>query len=195
VKVVGVGCGPGMLTEEAIRVIAAATEIYGSRRAIELATPHIPAGARVHELGEYRHLRELPAHAVLLSTGDPMLAGLGMAGSEVVPGISSLQIAAARLRLPLACFSVVSAHGKDHAGAIAEASGELARGRCVFLLSDPSFDPGLLARALAAGGEVCRIAVCERLGYPDERISVGSACDPPAACSGLFVIVIWKEPE
>jgi cobalt-precorrin-7 (C5)-methyltransferase len=195
VKVVGVGCGPGMLTEEAIRAIAAATEIYGSRRAIELAMHQISPGARVHEIGDYRHLGDLPAHAVLLSTGDPMLAGLGMAGSGVVPGISSLQIAAARLRLPLARFSVVSAHGKDHAGAIAEASGELARGRCVFLLSDPSFDPRLLAGAVDDGGDGYRIAVCERLGYPDERISVGTARDPPAACSGLFVVVIWKEPD
>jgi cobalt-precorrin-7 (C5)-methyltransferase len=190
-KVVGVGCGPGMLTEEAIRAIATAEEIYGSRRAIELAMHHIPPGTRVHELADYRHLSDLPAHAVLLSTGDPMLAGLGMAGSEVVPGISSLQIAAARLRLPLARFSIVSAHGKDHAGAIAEALAELARGKCVFLLSDPSFDPRELAAA--AGGESCRIAVCERLGYPDERIAVGTARDPPAACSGLFVVVIWKE--
>lgn len=192
-KVVGVGCGPGMLTEEAICAIAAATEIYGSRRAIELAMHHIPPGARVHELADYRHLSDLPSHAVLLSTGDPMLAGLGMAGSEVVPGISSLQIAAARLRLPLARFSIVSAHGKDHAGAIAEATAELARGKCVFLLSDPSFDPRELAGALDNGAGTYRIAVCERLGYPDERIAVGTARDPPAVCSGLFVVVIWKE--
>jgi cobalt-precorrin-7 (C5)-methyltransferase len=156
---------------------------------------HIPPGTRVHELADYRHLSDLPAHAVILSTGDPMLAGLGMAGSDVVPGISSLQIAAARLRLPLARFSVVSAHGKDHAGAIAEASGELARGRSVFLLSDPSFDPRLLAGFVDTGGEGYRIAVCERLGYSDERISVGTVRDPPAACSGLFVVVIWKERE
>jgi cobalt-precorrin-7 (C5)-methyltransferase len=195
VKVVGVGCGPGMLTEEAIRTIAAATEIYGSRRAIELALHHISPGSRVHELADYRHLRDLPPRAVLLSTGDPMLAGLGMAGSEVVPGISSLQIAAARLRLPLARFSVVSAHGKDHAGAITEALGELARGRCIFLLSDPSFDPRVLSKAVDAGGDGYRIAVCERLGYPDERISVGTSRDPPSACSGLFVVVIWKDPE
>lgn len=189
-KVVGVGCGPGMLTEEAIRAIATAEEIYGSRRAIELAMHHIPPGTRVHELADYRHLHDLPAYAVLLSTGDPMLAGLGMAGSEVVPGISSLQIAAARLRLPLARFSIVSAHGKDHAGAIAEATAELARGKAVFLLSDPFFDPRELA---ANAGDMYRIAVCERLGYPDERISVGTTRDPPAACSGLFVVVIWKE--
>ncbi|HQA81471.1 MAG TPA: cobalt-precorrin-7 (C(5))-methyltransferase, partial [Methanoregulaceae archaeon] len=35
-KVVGVGCGPGMLTEQAIRAISDATIIFGSKRAIAL---------------------------------------------------------------------------------------------------------------------------------------------------------------
>ncbi|MFA7198158.1 MAG: cobalt-precorrin-7 (C(5))-methyltransferase, partial [Methanoculleus sp.] len=36
-KIVGVGCGPGMMTAEAARVIAGASLIYGSARAIALA--------------------------------------------------------------------------------------------------------------------------------------------------------------
>ena len=41
-KIVGVGCGPGMLTEQAIREISRASLIYGSDRAIDLAKSIYP---------------------------------------------------------------------------------------------------------------------------------------------------------
>ncbi len=37
-KIIGVGCGPGMLTEQAIREISRAKIIFGSQRSIELVT-------------------------------------------------------------------------------------------------------------------------------------------------------------
>ncbi|MDG6251203.1 MAG: cobalt-precorrin-7 (C(5))-methyltransferase, partial [Methanocalculus sp.] len=43
-KVVGVGCGDGMLTEEAIAAIQGARLIYGSSRAIERVRHHISPG-------------------------------------------------------------------------------------------------------------------------------------------------------
>jgi len=188
-KIVGVGCGPGMLTGEAIRVIGGARLIYGSARAIDLAAAYIPAGCAVHEITDYSRLRDLPAHAVLLSTGDPMLAGLGFLGGEIVPGISSLQVACARLGLSLTRVVVVNAHGKDHDGAIAEAAAEIGRGRLVFLIADPAFPLTALTAALRGSYPRCRIAVCEHLGYPDERVAIGTAIDPPVPATDLFVVV------
>ena len=43
-KIIGVGCGPGMLTEEAIQGSRIAKTIYGSDRAIEIARPFISHG-------------------------------------------------------------------------------------------------------------------------------------------------------
>ncbi|MCK8519081.1 cobalt-precorrin-7 (C(5))-methyltransferase [Methanoculleus sp. 7T] len=185
-KIVGVGCGPGMLTAEAVGVIAGATLIYGSPRAIALAGTAVPPGCEVHEISDYRGLRSLPAHAVVLSTGDPMLAGLGYLPGDVVPGISSLQVAFARLKVPMTRAAVVSAHGKDHARAIAEAREEILRGRVVFLIADPAFDVGALAAALPPE---TKVAVCEDLGYPEERIALGTGAEPPAARGDLFVVV------
>ncbi|MDD4455529.1 MAG: cobalt-precorrin-7 (C(5))-methyltransferase [Candidatus Methanomethylophilaceae archaeon] len=185
-KVVGVGCGPGMMTAEAVAVIAGASLIYGSARAITLARDVVPPGCEVHEITDYRNLRSLPAHTVVLSTGDPMLAGLGYLPGEVVPGISSLQVAFARLKVPLARAAVVSAHGKDHARAVADTREEVLRGRVVFLIADPAFDVKALAAALPPG---TRIAVCEDLGYPEERIVVGTGAEPPAPRGDLFVVV------
>ncbi|MDV2481490.1 cobalt-precorrin-7 (C(5))-methyltransferase [Methanoculleus sp. Wushi-C6] len=185
-KIVGVGCGPGMLTEEAIAAVREATLVYGSARAIALVRDVIPPGCEVREIADYRGLRSLPAHAVVLSTGDPMLAGLGYLPGEVVPGISSLQVAFARLKIPLTRAAVVSAHGKDHAPAVAAAREEVLRGRVVFLIADPAFDVGELAAALPPEA---RLAVCENLGYPEERIAVGTAAMPPAPRNDLFVVV------
>ncbi|MBP2144733.1 cobalt-precorrin-7 (C5)-methyltransferase [Methanofollis sp. W23] len=185
-KVVGVGCGPGMLTDKAACVISSATLIYGSARAIDLARPVIRDRCEVHEITDYRALRALPADAVVLSTGDPMLAGLGYLGGEVVPGISSMQVAFARLGLSLVKAAVVTAHGKDHAAAVRETAEEVGRGRIVFLIADPEFSVQGLAAALP---EETGLAVCENLGYPEERIALGTAARPPSPVSGLFVVV------
>ena len=78
--VVGVGCGPGMMTVEAIDRLRKASKIFGSARSIELAGEYIPSGCAVTAIEDYSRLHELPEDAVVLSTGDPMLAGLGLLG-------------------------------------------------------------------------------------------------------------------
>jgi cobalt-precorrin-7 (C5)-methyltransferase len=189
-KIVGVGCGPGLLTEQAIAVIAGATLIYGSDRAIGIARPHINPSCTVKTIDDFKSLRKLGGDAVVLSTGDPMLAGLGYLDGEVVPGISSLQIALARLHIPLARVAIVVAHGTGHEKAIDETLAELARKRIIFLLTDPKFDlTGLYSRLEAVIPPV-RIAVCEDLGYPSERIVTGSLRDPPRPRSDLYTLVI-----
>ncbi len=191
-KIVGVGCGPGMLTEEAIRVIASATSVYGSDRAIELAREHIPKNCDVRSIDDFKNLSHLPEDAVILSTGDPMLAGLGYLSGDVVPGISSLQVAAARLRIPLARVAVVVAHGKGHEKGMQETLLEVKRNKIVFLLADPKFDvPGLYRRLSAAEIPApLRIAVCENLGYPDEQIITGDLQAPPMPKADLYSLVI-----
>lgn len=178
-KIVGVGCGPGMLTEEAIAVLRSAKLAYGSDRALELAGKYLPEGCELQVIENYRALRTLPDEAVVLSTGDPMLAGLGYLEGEVIPGISSLQIAAARLHLPLTRVAVVTAHGTDHGNAIREAVDEMGRGRVAFILADPDFSLPDLARVAQVAGLDPDIAVCEDLGYPSERIAAGNLRELP----------------
>ncbi|KQC03853.1 MAG: cobalt-precorrin-6Y C(5)-methyltransferase [Methanoculleus sp. SDB] len=189
-KIIGVGCGPGMMTEEAIRALSDARHIFGSRRAIDLAAAHIPPGCEVREITAYNVLRSLPDDAFVLSTGDPMLAGLGYLGGEIIPGISSMQVAFARLGIPLARAAVVNAHGKDHAAAMDEAVFELGRGKIIFCIADPRFDIAELGARIQGAGIAVRIAVCERLGYPDERITTGTPAEPPGADDELFALVI-----
>jgi len=189
-KIVGVGCGPGMLTEDAVSAIENADLIYGSGRAIELASAHIRQGCDARIITDYKSLRTLPDNAVVLSTGDPMLAGLGYLPGEIISGISSYQYACAKLKIPMTKTTIVNAHAKDHEKAIEDVSFEISRGKIAFVIADPEFDIDMLAKRLSAGSPGCKIAVCERLGYPDERISTGNVNDPPAAESDLFVLFV-----
>jgi len=84
--IVGVGAGPGMLTLEAIKALGEASLIYGSQRSIDLVRDHIPPGCTVKIIKDYKKLRELPEQALVLSTGDPMLSGLGYLGGQGHPG-------------------------------------------------------------------------------------------------------------
>ncbi|ACL17023.1 cobalt-precorrin-7 (C(5))-methyltransferase [Methanosphaerula palustris] len=187
-KVVGVGCGPGMLTRAAADAITRAGSIYGSPRAIALAAYCIRKDCPVHEIEDYKALRTLPPTTVVLSTGDPMLAGLGYLGGEVIPGISSLQLAAARIGIPLTRVMIVNAHGKDHLHAIEEVVSVVHHGRIAFLIADPAFSIPALAGALEAALFSCRLVVCADLGYPEEEISSGDTGNPPSVSSGLYVL-------
>ncbi len=189
-KIVGVGAAPNLLTQEAISAIESAEIIFGSARAIELAKEHI--GCEAKELADYT-LRSLPEKAVVLSTGDPMLSGLGKYAKEddeIIPGISSLQLACARLHLDMEQFSVITAHARDISDVEKRLSEELRNGRNVFLLPDSSFGTEAIAGILKFLGLSRRIFVCEKLGYPDERIETGTAENPPHSDSEMYCVVI-----
>lgn len=193
-KIVGVGCGPGMLTEQATQVIRSARFIYGSSRAIDMVQKLIPKNCTVRSIIDYRNLSQIPENAVILSTGDPMLAGLGYLAGEVIPGISSLQVAAARLHIPLSRVAVIVAHGRGHDRAMQETIEELRREKIVFLISDPKFDVRELYRRLGSMGLSIpvRIAVCENLGYPDEQILTGDIVSPPFPDADLYSMVLGQ---
>jgi len=187
--IVGVGAGPLMLTEEARRAIARARLIYGSNRAIDLAREHIAPGTSVNVIENYRALNELPAEAVVLSTGDPMLSGLGYLDGEVIPGISSLQVACARLKISELLVTAITVHGRSlDAEPIAF---ELARDRCVFLLTDDGTDIHGLCRILEERGLHRDVAAFRDLGYPGERVVMGDTANPPEA-PGLSCVMIGR---
>lgn len=193
--IVGVGAGPGMLTQEAMNAISEASTIYGSERAIEIARQHMRPGCTVHIIEDYKRLRELPDRSVVLSTGDPMLSGLGYLEGRVIPGISSMQVACARLRISQLIMVPVTLHGRDIAqDSLARISLEIRAGRCVFLLTDDSTNLALICRYLEAVGLSKDVAVLTELGYPEERIELARTNCPPTA-PGLSCVVIGDIPD
>ncbi len=193
-KIVGVGAGPNLLTREAASAIESARIIFGSRRAIELAGEYIKC--EVHEIEDYT-LNSLPQDAVVLSTGDPMLSGLGKfakTGDVVIPGISSLQVACSHLCLDVEGLVVITAHSRDVEAVKSRLIKELKDGKNVFLLPDATFGVDEIVAMLKLCGISRRIWVFEKLAYPDERISEGTTEHPPVVRSGLYCIMITDIP-
>jgi cobalt-precorrin-7 (C5)-methyltransferase len=191
-KIIGVGCGPGLLTEQAIKELKKARFAYGSARAIELARSYLPENCAIKSIDDYKRLHTLPEDAVILSTGDPMLAGLGYLKGEVIPGISSLQIATARLHIPLSRVSVVVAHGRGHEKGMRDTLEEVRRGKIVFLLADPKFNVAELYSRLTTLDLTLQVALCENLAYKGERIIVGDLKAPPQPGAALYSLVIGQ---
>jgi len=185
--IVGVGAGPQMLTEQAARAVARARLIYGSKRAIDLVRRHIDADCAVSIIEDYKMLHHLPDDAVVLSTGDPMLSGLGYLKGEVIPGISSLQVGCARLKISELLVVPITVHGRRlDPEAIAF---ELQRGKTVFLLTDEETDLQSLCSYLESRGLHRMIAALSNLGYEQEKIKLSDTSSPPSLSelSCLFI--------
>lgn len=189
-KIVGVGAGPGLLTKEAILAIENARVLFGSKRAIDLAKEHITCKAEL--LTDYT-LESLPENAVVLSTGDPMLSGLGKyakKNDEIIPGISSLQIACAKLCLEIDRTAVITAHSREIKEVKQQFLIELKNEKNIFILPDKSFGIKEIADFVKNNGFQRNLMVCEKLGYPDERIAIGTTDKPPLAISDMYCVVI-----
>ena len=192
--VVGVGVGPGMLTEEGIEAIRKASVVYGAKRALEIAEKYISCEAK--PIKDYKFLHLLPADAVVLSTGDPMFSGLGKFAGEkdtVIPGISSMQVACARTRVNLTNLCAITAHGRDSEPAKAELIQELKNGRNIFLLPEDTFGSLEVAGVLRELGIEAELYTCENLGYPEERIVKGTPENPPVPETILYGLLVVQK--
>jgi cobalt-precorrin-7 (C5)-methyltransferase len=178
-----------MLTAQGAKAVAQARLIYGSKRAIDLVTEHINPGCTVRVIEDYKKLHDLGDDAVVLSTGDPMLSGLGYLQGRVIPGISSLQVACARLKISQLKVVPITVHGRNlDPEAIAF---ELRRGKCVFLLTDDATNLQSLCRYLESQSLHREVAALTDLGYPEERIDRANTTNPPQA-PGLSCVFIGE---
>jgi cobalt-precorrin-5B (C1)-methyltransferase len=197
-----VGVGPGaeeLLLPAAWREIRRAEAIAGGTRLLDAFAPatarRIPIGGDVAAaLAQVRAALDEGLRTVVLASGDPGFFGvLASVRRElpdvelaVVPGISSAQLAMARLGVSWDGIAFASAHGRDPEAALAACE----RNERALLLADRASSPQALACALAARGEF-RVTVCERLGYADEQITVGSASEiAERAFDSLAVLLV-----
>jgi precorrin-6Y C5,15-methyltransferase (decarboxylating) len=178
-EVTVIGCDGRPLPAEATAALAAAQLVVGAPRHLQVVT--VPAGAERREL---THLDEaLDAIAArtgpvaVLASGDPGFFGivrtLRARGIQpaVIPAVSSVALAFARLGLDWDDALVVSAHGRDPQRARAAA---LTHPKAAILTA-----PGTardLGEQLRAAGKTVYIAEC--LGTPRERVTDDPAHDP-----------------
>src|SRR6202020_1595671 len=128
------------------------------------------------------------------ASGDPGFFGIVRAlrarGVQpgVIPAVSSVALAFARLGLDWDDALVLSAHGRD-TGPVAAAA--LAHPKAAILTGPPEATTGALRSALRAAGRT--VYVAERLGTPDERVRDLTA-DPAAEVTDPHVLISLAVP-
>jgi cobalt-precorrin-5B (C1)-methyltransferase len=201
-----VGTGPGAtewLTPAAWQLIRRAEVVAGGRRQLERFAP---AGAEQIEIGADVQAAAAALRSrggrriVVLGSGDPGFYGISAtlrrllpeAAIVTLPGISAVQLAAARLGRPWDDLRFASAHGQDVEGVVAA----VAEHPRVIALADARHSPQVIAAAVDSAGFAAEIAVLERLGERTERITRSGARDiATGEFDGLSVVFIERKEQ
>ena len=203
-SVVGIGeDGIDGLGAEAKSRIAEAKTVFGSVRHLSLAKPLIrgqaspwpsPFDATMSAVKTLRGSR-----VCVLASGDPFMHGVGGTLARgidphemhVIPHVSSLSLAAARLGWSLQDIDTISLHGRD----IPTIRPLLHSGNRILALTSDETGPGRIAEMLKeAGFGPSGFFVLEALGGPDEKITATSAdrFDLPAVHPINLVAIVVK---
>ena len=187
-KIYIVGIGPGgseYLTKKAVDTVKTSDYTVGSTRAIDLfedVNNKIAFNVKelLDKLEEGVQLACDGNTVSILSTGDPGFSGVlntvlrisseknfNKDNIEVIPGISSLQLAAAKNHIQWDNANVMTFHGREN---IEDILPVVNNGKTTIAL--PSRKVKDMAQFLLDNGveENRKVVVCERLSYPDERI-------------------------
>ncbi|MDP2158668.1 MAG: precorrin-6y C5,15-methyltransferase (decarboxylating) subunit CbiE, partial [Nitrospirota bacterium] len=146
---------------------------------------------KVDEIISFLHSSLLTPHSsqsiILLASGDPLFFGIGRkvleefghAHVEILPDLSSIQLAFARIGEPWDNAFLMSLHGGPDPEKRRRLPYELKdlpmllrNHRKVAILTDKENNPSEIARYLASDPAVT-LYVCEKLGSADEKISSG----------------------
>jgi precorrin-6y C5,15-methyltransferase (decarboxylating) CbiE subunit len=182
-KIMIVGCGPGAveLITPAAREAALAAEVLVVSSRLEALFPEscaerIDSGVDIEgTIEKIAARRDAGRRVAVLATGDPGVFSLaqpvvrhfGRENCEVIPGISSIQVAFARLGLPWHDAVIISAHKENPEITAAE----LRLAGKLVLLGGRTEGLRWIAGILKDIGRGRRIFLCEELTLPGERIA------------------------
>jgi len=183
VQVVGLGMSPADLPPRALDLIRGAQVLVGGRRLLAYFPDH-PADKIVLGKDPETTLSALPALArdrrvVVLASGDPNFYGIGplvvriLGADNVVlhPNLTTVQAAAALLKMPWDLARVVSLHGRGWEGLDAALAGP-GPVYPVYIYTDPAHPPEAVARRLLESGRTgLRLCVLEDLGQESARLA------------------------
>jgi precorrin-6Y C5,15-methyltransferase (decarboxylating) len=204
--ILGIGDdGLAGLTEFARRELEQADMILGAPATLRLlgGAPGKRVALEADMPSVIRQVREaLTAHRpVLVSSGDPLFYGiarylcdrLGKELFEVVPHVSSMQLAFARVK-----ESWEEAYLTSLAGRPIEAIIDRIRtAEKVGVFSSDEYPPSRVAKALIERGiDYFRAYVCENLGSPDERVTQAELADLATMdFDPLNVMILVRKPN
>ena len=204
IYIIGIGNdGLAGLTAKARELILAAELVLGSDNTLglmpELKAERYRIAADLQEV-----VRTVESNAakrmVIVAGGDPLFYGvarylcdrLGKDRFEVLPHVSSMQLAFARVKESWeeAYLTNLATHPLD------EVLDRIRTAEVVGLFTSEQEDPPTIARQLLARGlDYFRAYVCENLGAPDERVTQGELADIQSMeFSPLNVLILKRKP-
>ncbi len=209
VRVMGLGPCPERVSpeqEEILRragVLAGGTQLLQpvSHYGAELMPLRRPLSEWIFDLQDRRQRGQ---EVVVLADGDPLFFGigarlcreLGPEATQILPGVSVLQAAAARLCLPWQEIAAVSLHGRSDTLPLRRA---LAQRDRVGVYTDEEHTPGHIARELLCTGvEGFEIRVLERLFRSGEKVqslSLEQAAEMTFAQPNLVLLERRQPPQ
>ena len=188
------------LSETARQRLAAADIVIGAGRTLELVRHHLSASATLKDMdgalgqvgGWILAARDAGQTVAALATGDPLCHGiaswltgkLGRDCFDILPAVSTLQLAFARFKTPWQEIRIATCHSADagewFVGAtpthgLYKLMRSIARHPRVALFTGPENTPARLARALITAGydEDATLSVACRLLLGDEQVFAG----------------------
>ncbi len=183
-KLYVVGIGPGSidyLTIKSKKIVNSVDIMMGSERALDLFPKSKAERIQLDAVNMGSCLKLAVSKVssgksvALLSTGDPGFSGilkpiLELSDNievEVVPGISSLQLCAAKLQIPWDNANLITLHGKGLSNELIEL---IDNGKPTIIL--PNFKVNEVIQFLIDNGVdgERKAAICEKLSYSDERL-------------------------
>ncbi|PIF28155.1 precorrin-6Y C5,15-methyltransferase (decarboxylating) [Acidovorax sp. 56] len=197
-RVIGVlDDGAASLSPTALALLRRADWVIGGARTLALLDDDIAPHAQRRDLagqlsavpGWIAAARDAGQTSVVLATGDPLCHGIAsylasrlcIEAVEVLPNLSTVQLACARLGLAWQDARIVSVHSKDagewRVGAepghgLYALAQSLRQHDRLLVLTSPDNTPDRIARLIVAEGlgDDFQMAVAERLCTPDERV-------------------------
>ena len=176
-----IGCGPGsseFLTSAAKQAAARAEVLVGAPRLLGLFSdsPALRAevGADIDAVLETIATYCREKQVGVLVSGDPgcfslakrVTARFGMEACHVIPGISAVQVACARLGLAWAGARIISMHGRESSRTPQDFAGE----ECVVVLGGGKASAPWIAGLAGALGSTHRVWVCRDLTLETEQV-------------------------
>lgn len=179
IVVLGMGLSAANLTAVQLETIRSADLLVGGRRHLapfaDLAMEKQTIGGDLEEMLAVLRAQAPGRRVVVLASGDPLLFGIGARivremGPEnvrIVPNVSSMAAAFARIHEPWEAAALVSLHGRSDTGPLAAA---LKSNLLVAVLTDGRHTPAWLAGwLLEKGADHFKLAVFEQLGTDREK--------------------------
>jgi precorrin-6Y C5,15-methyltransferase (decarboxylating) len=205
IYIIGVGSdGLAGLTSRARDLLMSAEVVFGSEgvlaRLAGLSGERRPLGADLDEASDQMRARLGRKRMVVVAGGDPLFFGvarflcdrLGKETFEVIPHVSSMQLAFARVKETWeeAYLTNLATHPLE------TVLDRIRIAETVGLFTSETEGPREIARQLLARGlDYFRMYVCENLGGPDERVTQGELADiAEMEFDPLNVVILVRKP-